>query len=308
MFVPLLAALLLTLPVAAVATPEPTLGFGIHLDGVEAMTDAGVAPTHVQTWAGPWNTHFHGLGEELADAKARNATLVIEWYYWGDPLRPDCWQRDCASRTIEAWKTKTAAMADVIAASNASAVVVVESEFNKNGIADPANAAAFDAALADVERILHERAPNAAVALGFGAWSVEQWANFPRALAEADLVGIQAMAAIPRQGVDGVVGLAEKTLALAAQANATFGKPVIVHDVAVASYGEGGEDAQGQAVQAFVERADAFAAANVTAVVYRGYLDAPQAGHFGAAEGTFGLEGKRSWDAWVAGIARHRAT
>lgn len=309
-----LALFLLSAPTLAVAGSEDSrLGFGIGQGGVAAMTDLRLPPDHVQTWAGPWNTRFLGLADELADAEARDATLVVEWYYWGDLLHPDCWQTGCEGRTLEAWKTKTAAMADVIAASGTSPIVVVESEFNKNDIADPGHAAAFDAALAEVERILHERAPAAQVALGYGAWRFDQWQGFPLALAEADLVGIQAMASVGRQGTDGVVGLAEKTLAYAAEANATFGKPVIVHDIAIASHPQ--PDAylpQAQGLQGFIDRADAFADAGVVALVYRGYRDAPQAGHFGEAEGTFGLTmadgtAKPSWGTWISGIATHRA-
>lgn len=315
-FLSFLAALLVAAPLAPVAVaevPPAVVGFGIGLDGADAMAAAGVPATHLQTWAGWWNVRFEGLGRELADAKARNATLVIEWYYWGDPLHPDCWQTACDGRTVEAWKTKTATMADVIAASNASAVVVVESEFNKNGLADAANAPAFDAALADVMRIVHERAPGAQVALGFGSWGFEQWSNFPLALAEADLVGLQAMAGSTRQDLADYLGTADKTLDVARRANATFDKPVIVHDVALASFPAPDWLApQAQAVAAFVDQADAFAAAGVTAIVYRAHVDAPQPGHFGDAEGAFGLAtldgtAKPSWTAWVQGVAAHRA-
>lgn len=315
---PLFMALLVAAPVVPVAPvgpldAPPLLGFGIGLGGADEMAAAGVPADHLQTWAGWWNVEFKGLAQELADADARGATLVIEWYYWGDPLRPDCWKTACDGRTLAAWKTKTTTLADVIAASGTSPVVVVESEFNKNGIADAAHAPGFDQALADIEAILHARAPRAQVALGFGAWGFEQWSNFPKALAGADLVGIQAMAALPRQGEDGVVGLAEKTLGFAQRAHATFGKPVVVHDVAIASYPEpDGYVPQAQAIQAFFDRADAFEAAGVVAIVYRALTDAPQAGHFGAAEGSFGLatrEGaaKAAWWAWVSGIATTRA-
>lgn len=312
-FLPLFAALLFAAPLAPVVPAEaPTLGFGIGVDGADAMAAAGVPADHLQTWAGWWNVEFRGLADELAAAKARNATLVVQWYYWGDPLRPDCWRTSCDGRTVEAWRTKTATLGDVLAAANASAIVVVETEFNKNGIADADEAAAFDPVLADIERLLHERSPTTKVALGFGAWGFEQWGNFPLALAEADLVGLQAMASIPRQGVDGLVGLAEKTLAVAREANATYGKPVVVHDIAIASWpSPEGDVPQADAVRAFTDRAEAFAAAGVVALVYRAHLDAPQAGHFGAAEGSFGLAtmdgaAKPSWSAWVEGIARYR--
>lgn len=293
-------------------------GFGTEVAGAAPMAVAGVAPEYAQVWAGPWNRWtWKDLEADLAWAQEEDVTLVVEWFYWGDALSPPCFARGCEGRSADEWYDLTRELGRRVAASGASVVVVVESEFNKGGIDSERDAPTFDAGLERVVGILHEEAPWTKVAIGFGAWHREAWSRFPRAVAAADYVGLQAMAASTRQTEEEYRGVPDRLEGNVRYAAATFGKPVLVHDVALGSFGEAGVQdphwlvVQAQVVRDLVARADALAEAGAVGLVYRGLRDAAQSGHFGDAEGSFGLvtaEGhaKGAWWAWTDGVRTYR--
>ena len=68
-------------------------------------------------------------------------------------------------------------------------IVVLETEFNKQGIEtyEP-----FDAYLAEVVEIFH-RQGNVKVVIGFGNWAPQHWSRFDRAVGEAGIGGTQLL-------------------------------------------------------------------------------------------------------------------
>ena len=71
---------------------------------------------------------------------------------------------------------------------NSGALVIIETEFNKNGIE---NHEAFDGYLTEQAAIFHQRGLK--VVIGFGNWGQDIWKKFDRAVAAADLLGTMSL-------------------------------------------------------------------------------------------------------------------
>jgi len=106
----------------------------------------------------------------------------------------------------------------------------------------------------------------------------------------------------------------EKVLSTATYAKSTFGKPSILHDLALSSYPSSTwESKQRDEVKAIVARSPEYASAGLVAVVWRMYKDDPDmTGYFGAAEKYWGMKradgsNKPAWDAWIGGIKAYRS-
>lgn len=313
----LAAALVLVVPLVLMPTAAGALGFGMSSSGYEAMASAGAAPEYTQYWVGLWTEKYgwSGLESALAKAKANGKTLVIEWYYWGDAISPSCVEYGCEGRSRTHWTTMTDTLASKVAASGAKAVIVVESEFNKNGIEATSYAPTFDTRLRAIEDRIEAKAPNAKIAIGFGTWNLDNWKRFPKAIAGADYIGFQAMAASTRHTSTEYMAVDETILSTAKYAKSTFGKSSILHDVALSSYPSSTwESKQRDEIKAIVGRSAEYATAGLVAVVWREYKDNPNMdGYFGEAEEHWGMKradgsSKPAWYAWLDGIKAYRRT
>lgn len=302
--------LLLLAPAAAAA------GAGMDARSLAWETSEALPAAYATTWAGAWIQH-DGWGAFDADvdaALAAGATPLVQFWYWGDSIAPACVANGChdalhdADLSRDAWFAMGRTLGDHLAArlEGRSAIVIVETEFNKNGMDAPDAAAAFDADLARMAGVLHAT-PGVRVGVGFGDWAHENWARFPQAVAAADLVGFQAMRASTRHADAEYRAAPDAIVAAARELQARFGKPLLLGDLALSSWGgAGGEALQADVLRALAERAPELRAAGVEGVAYRSLRDDPSmdpANYFGEAERAWGLEradgsAKPALDAW----------
>jgi hypothetical protein len=178
------------------------------------------------------------------------------------------------------------------------ALVLVETEFNKN---DVATYEPMDGYLVDVIAAVRATAPSARIVLALGNWNAGTWATWDRAAAASDALGVQALSALTRNTPDHAARLFDDTLNAARRLQELFGKPIVVQDVAVASYPE--PDAlplQEAALQRFADGLPQLKDAGVEAILYRSLRDVPNMpieNYYGEGEKHFGL-------AWPSGALK----
>lgn len=297
------------------------LQFGIDRHGTAFFEKRGMKPDLAAFWAGPWNERagWDYLGEHAAGLADRGIAPVVQWYYWGGDISPGCVEQGCwtgalwKSRAL--WNADAAALADALHAGlqGRPGFVVLETEFNKNGIEayEP-----FDGYLVEHAAIFRARAPELRLVLGFGNWEPSRWPAFDRAMAAMDLAGLQTMRAWTRDTSERYLGAADAVLEATRALHGTFGKPVLLHDLALSSYGvPDWEVEQERTVRGLFERGPQLAEAGLAGIVYRALDDNPTFPadeYYGEAERHMGLrtasgEWKPALDAWLAGLEALRA-
>lgn len=293
--------------------------FGIDAAAVQRFSAQAGPPDYATVWVGRWNLEqgWRDTDAALKAIAADNVTPAIHFWYWGDDMRRACLEpAGCNGKTMP-WWDELAAQLVVHLRQNLGgkpALIILESEFNKDGVHD---SEALDAALADKANYIRSSYPQAQVVLGFGNWYPQAWPTFDRAAAASDYVGLQAMAASTRNGKEEQVALAGATVVGAERLAELFGKPVIVQDVAVSSYPEPESlGTQEEAVVRLAESLPELREAGVEAVIYRSFLDVPDMplqNHFAEAERHWGLawygsgELKPAGKAWFDAVQQARA-
>ena len=297
----------------------PRLDMGIEADAVGILSSQGVHVTYGTVWVGAWNLElgWRDTEEELRDLAAANVTPLVQFYYWGDELSPQCFQQGCLAGTTpksqDGWHRFGTAFAEVAKRSigDRPFVVVIESEFNKNGMHTLDE---WDVALANMTSLLRDQLPTARFVLGFGNWGEGGWARFDQAVAAADAVGLQAMRGTTVDDAGAYLTVAERTVQSARILREVFGKPILLHDVALSSYPEPeGLALQETAMRAWIGAEPDLVAAGVEAFVYRAYWDVPHgSGYFREAEHHWGLvragdntskPALGTWTEWARGSA-----
>lgn len=294
---------------ASESAASDALAFGMDIDAIKAQEEAGVAPDYAVVWVGPWieTSGWAGVDRALDRAYAADVTPVVHFYYWGNAISPRCVADGCNGKDKASWD----ALADELAAHldpNEPAMVILETEFNKNGVEtwEP-----FDAMLAAKADFFHDRLPHATVVMGLGTWGAGLWDTWDRAAAAADAVGLQAMRASTRDTPQEYLDVVDRTVEAAETAQALFGKPVVVTDVALSSWPDSDwERHQADTLTAFFDQAGALKDAGVDTILYRDLRDDParQSGdYYGAAETDFGLvdetgQWKPAMSVWVDGV------
>lgn len=314
-FVWIAMALLVAVPMLPAASAAGTpMKFGFSVGGYDAMTNAGAKPEYVQVWVteriinGGWSA----VDAKLKFAKDHGATAVVEWYYWGSKIGTSCVSYGCDGKSRTEWYAMTDSLMRHIQASGADAIVVVETEFNHNGVDSSTYAPKMDGYLRIVEDKIH--AGGSEVAIGFGTWGTDKWGRFPKAIAGADYVGFQAMGGSTRQTKDSYLRTDEKIETTARFIRDNFGKPSLLHDVSMASYPH--PDwlyVQEDFMEQLTARFGTLASLGVVGVVYREYKDSGlNYEYYGPAEGYMGLfkkdgVAKPAFKDWVDGIKAHRS-
>lgn len=240
----------------------------------------GVQVSYATAWAGAWNQKlgWAGLEDQLQQARSAGATPVIPWLYWGDDISPSAIESGCIDRyqgvmkDRATWMRLAHELADLAARSGGpGAIVVIEPEFNKNGIEtyEP-----FDGYLVEQAAIFHERGLR--VVIGFGNWGPSRWTNFERAVAAADLLGTMSLQSSVRDAGSYLSG-ADHLLGAAQHLQRVFGKPTLIYDVGFSSYPAPAYEIHQDAVvsEIFARMAD-FRAAGVVGIVWRMLADDPQ--------------------------------
>ncbi|HEX2022026.1 MAG TPA: hypothetical protein VHH36_04890 [Candidatus Thermoplasmatota archaeon] len=312
------AALLLvcmTLPALAppAAAAGPVAKLGLDAGSASEARKLGAPPAYVSFWVGEWTSRsgWSALESMLRSAKEAGSTPVVYWYYWGDAISPSCVEWGCSDRTRSEWDSMTWALAtrlrDVMG--GAPSVVVLENEFNKNGITG-SYASKFDGYLEGKAWTLGSIS-GVEVVLGLGGWGESEWKLFPRALAASDSVGFQVMRASTRDSESGYRGAADRIGGLVAAAKSVApGKRQFLYDLALSSYPDSRwARIQDETLRAILDRRGEWP--TLTGIVYRELRDNPSMGtsnYYGVAEQYWGLRTssggwKPAWSTWQRAAA-----
>jgi len=270
---------------------------GIDAKSLPRARSLGLPVAYASTWAGAWNQKWgwNGVRADLRRAKGSGAIPVVQWWYWGDDISPLCVEQGCTDRyhgvrkTRETWVRLSNELADLIVLTvgrGAEALVVVETEFNKNGIEDYEP---FDGYLVEQAEIFHRRGLK--VVVGFGNWNKPKWKNFERAVAAADLLGAMALQSSVRDASTYMSG-ADQLIAAARYYQKTFAKPTFI-DFAFSSYpGSAYERYQGEVIDEIFRRVEELRDAGVQGMIWRMLADDPKfdtRNYHGEAERHWGL-------------------
>jgi hypothetical protein len=272
--------------------------FGIDTRSLARVERKGLDFSYGAFWVGAWNQRqgWRHAESELRAARQHGVTPVINWWYWGDDISPDCVENGChdarqrVRKDKATWYRMTDELSRLVARTMGSreTLVVVEPEFNKGGIEtyEP-----FDRDLARLAGILHSRG-NVTVVVAFGNWGREHWGRFDRAVGAADLVGTQLLRSSVRDKTD--YASAVDTLVEGARVvQRQFGKPSLVVDFAISSYPAATYESRQARVTADLRaRLPELKAAGVRGIVYRSIADDPSfdtTNYHGPAERHWGL-------------------
>jgi hypothetical protein len=283
---------------SSTARAQGPVQFGFDAKSVSRARSLGMPLTYGSTWAGAWNQKWgwNGIEDDLRAAKAAGAIPVVQWWYWGDDISPQCVENGCTDRyqgvpkDKATWTRLSNELADLIIrvdGADSQALVVIETEFNKNGIE---NYEAFDGYLVEQAAIFHQRGLK--VVIGFGNWGRSQWTNFDRAVSAADLLGTMALQSSIRDASTYLSG-ADQLISAAQYFQTTFAKPTFVTDFAFSSYPEPSYEVyQDTVVRQIFGRMEEFRAAGVQGMVWRMLADDPAFdtnNYHGIAERHWGL-------------------
>jgi hypothetical protein len=272
--------------------------FGFDAKSVQRARSLGMPVTYASTWVGPWvqKSGWNGIEDDLRAAKAAGAIPVVQWWYWGDDISPGCVENGCKDRyhgvqkDKATWTRMSNELADLIVrvgGANSQALVVIENEFNKNGIE---TYEAFDGYLAEQAEIFHRRGIK--VVVSFGNWGQPHWKNFDRAVAAADLLGTMALQSSVRDAST-YLSSADRLISSAQYFHTTFKKPTFVTDFAFSSFPEASyEHYQDTVIREIFRRMDELQAAGVQGMIWRMLSDDPgfdTNNYHGVAERHWGL-------------------
>lgn len=279
------------------ALAQVPVHFGFDTTSVSRARSLGMPITYGSSWAGAWNQKWGwgGIEDDLRTAKAAGVVPVIQWWYWGDDISPECVEHGCTDRyhgvqkDKATWTRLSNELADLIirvGGADSQALVVIETEFNKHGIE---NYEPFDGYLAEQAAIFHQRGLK--VVVGFGNWGHSQWKYFDRAVAAADLLGTMALQSSVRDASTYLSG-ADQLISAAQYFQDTFGKRTLV-DFAFSSYPDPSyERDQDTVIREIFRRMEEFRAAGVQGLIWRMLSDDPAFNtdnYHGIAERYWGL-------------------
>lgn len=268
-----------------------------------------------------WNTsYFNGLQSWMD----KGFVPVIVYYYEGDLAQygQNAWTQVQATQTQ--WLADAQRLGQFLATLRGTALVVIQPEWNIPTLQDNAQ---FGALLGQVAQTIRQAAlgsgnPGLRLRIGtavgdFGNYTLVQdpyWASFKpamtAALAQLDFTGFQEMRASVHLNAsgqlqtytaaqEGLPTLAQRTVALAQYLNGTYGKPVLIPYVEIASYTPSGStenwsQLSAQAYAAILAQRSALQAAGVFGVGAMALFDDLShnnsgTDYFGPASLTYGL-------------------
>lgn len=300
----------------------PTMGFGMDAGSIRDQAKAGATPDYGAMWIGPWNLE-QGWGQpsdELSAMRKAGVTPVIQFYYWGDDISPDCVDNGCWSdlhgvrKTQNGWERLAGGLIDLLwkEMDGKEVVIVMETEFNKD---DMQTHKPFDKQLKSMMDRISKGYPKAEMVLGLGNWNRDAWSTWTRSADAADQIGIQGMRGSTQDSRSEYRDLYQDTLKGAREAKKQFGKPVFITDISLSSYPEKVYlDLQANEMQKFFSNLHELKAAGVTAMLYRTWEDQPWknlANYYGEAERHWGFayddgKWKPAAGVWVHGVNNER--
>ena len=316
---PIVCALLVVsmLPANARAAPSAAVALGMSYGTAADLTAAGAPPTFQSFWVGSWTltSGWGALDTMVKSTVASGGTPLVYWYYWGDSITPSCVENGCSGKSRAQWDAATQTLADHLRAdaNGAPVIVVLENEFNKNGIDAASYAPTFDAYLGAKAATL-KAVPGVRLTLGLGAWGEANWGNFPKAIAASDTLGFQLMRASTKDSTTSYANAPDKIAAELAVIQ-KLGKPALLYDLALSSYPDATwADLQAKTLGAITARLPEYGSNGLQGIIYRELKDNPSmspANYYGYAEQHWGLRDSSgndkpalaSWKAAYVGTA-----
>lgn len=272
--------------------------FGLPVAALSDAASYGVSMNYGVMWSGAWTQTWgwNAIEEDLQRAKARGVTPIVHWWYWGDDISPDCVERGCDDKRQGVWKDRTtwyrmtrelASLIDTTMGGR-DTIVIVETEFNKNGIE---NYEPFDGYMLD-QIVELRRIAGVKVILAFGNWGLSAWSRFDRSAAAADMVGTQLLRSSVREAKS-YLSAVDTLVSGATHLRNTFRKPSVIVDLALSSYPADEYEAhQETVVRGLFARVHELKALGVTAIVWRALVDDPDfdtSNYHGIAERHWGF-------------------
>ncbi len=326
----LAAALVTTTMVGLTAGPTAeagtagSMGFGMGISDIKDQENRGVPPDYAVFWVGAWTSgsQWDAVDRNLQKAQANGVTPVIQFFYWGNDISRDCLENGCWSdihqthKSKEDWWDQAGTLAWHLdkEMDGQEAIVVLETEFNKNGVEtyEP-----LDRYLRDMAGMFQDQAPGTQVALGFGNWGRHTWDTFDRAAQASDMISLQGLRASTQDAQAHYRDVVDETLRGIKTADRLFDRPTLLTDLGLSTYPEPKYlEQQKHELWELFDRMDELRAAGLTGVIYRAFFDNPQANtdeYYGQAEKHWGLawENNRSvkpafW-VWKDGVQAVRA-
>lgn len=305
-------------PTAAESNASQQLDVGMPLSDLDDQRDRDLDPDYASFWVGPWTIEgdWSAVERRLERAEAAGVTPVIQFFYWGNDISQDCLENGCYSelhdthKDQETWRDAAWRLGQEVDGhlQDQQAIVVLETEFNKG---DVDTYEPLDQDLSEVAGTIRHEAPDANVALGLGNWGHHAWDTWDRAAGTADLVSIQGMRGSTQDDRSTYRSLVDQTKRGIERADALFGEPVILSDLALSSYPEPDyTQEQADELTELFDRSDELAQAGLVGVVYRAFHDDPNAmtaEYYGEAEEHWGLvrddgSEKPALDVWIEGV------
>jgi len=274
------------------------LRFGTEVKSVARAEKAGLPFAYGVLWTGAWNQKYgwDTPRHELREARKQGVVPVVHWWYWGDEISPAAVRdgvvdaRHQVRKDKDTWFRMAGELADTIASEmgGREAVVVLETEFNKNGIE---NDRAFDDALAEQARLFKSRG-NIKVVLGFGNWGQASWGRFAGAAGASDMVGTQLLRSSVREPA-AYMSSVDTLLSGVRALHQRFDKPVMVMDLALSTYPSADyEGRQAAVLRDLFNRMGELKGAGVTGLIWRQIVDDPRfdtSNYHGQAERHWGV-------------------
>jgi hypothetical protein len=281
------------------ATAHEPIKFGIDVASARETVTRELAMTYGSMWAGPWNqkSGWGGIESQLKAAKKNGLIPVVQWWYWGDDISPKVVEngvfdaRQGVRKDKATWQRLSKELADLIVrvmGPDSPTLVVLEPEFNKNGIE---TYQPFDDLLTEQAKIFHRKG-NLKVVMGFGNWAPEYWNTFAGAVAQADFVGTQLLQSSIRNATTYLKAV-DILIAGARELQVKFDKPSFIIDLALSSYPESAYEAYQEAViKELFARLPELEKTGVRGVIWRQLIDDPKfdtSNYHGLAERSWGL-------------------
>lgn len=278
--------------------PMHAIEFGTNIASIQDVKKDGAEVKYAVYWVGAW-TDKYGWWEfenALESAKRENVTPIIIWFYWGDQISPENVKSENVydpihdvTKSRTRWYSMANELADITKRhmGERPVIIVVENEFNKNGIE---NYPEFNDDLITQGNIFRSKL-NADLVVGFGDWYHQGWFNFRKTVDNYDMVGFQMMRGSTRNSLSEYSSASDSISFTTNFIKTNFNKPSIVFDVALSSYPDY-EDIQKDSLAKIFSKVDSYSDSGLKIITYREIVDnkyMSEDEYFGKAERQWGL-------------------
>ncbi len=266
------------------------------------MRDYGVNVSHLTHWITRETDWRWESKERLSASAQRGHTPVISYWYFGDEISPQ-FVREHSDAYFHDIENNLIPLIEHLP----EVYVLLEPEFNKNGIAEWEE---WDEFATRAIRTIKSRVPGAKVGLTVGNWGEfeqkDSFDNIEKAVAASDFVGLMAMTSNLNEGanMDPSWNVVERGTRLVTHLRRKFEKPLYFGYLAVSTAGNW-QEKQASHIKQVMQDLPVMIDNGVFAFSFFTLFDDPlQVGWFDDAEQSFGLiradgRPKPALDTWI---------